>query len=243
MLVSLCFIIQGFQVYGDRTHGRYQKLDEQAFAGLKLWRSQNCQACHQIHGFGGLLGPDLTNVVQRMDPNILQRFLTVGNRQMPAFHLTLQEINQIWAFLAAIDLTGTGYPSALNDLSNVTFTDLVRKIDEISSMNSEVIKRAYHGTKTMQEQGCNTCHLPFRNHIGPDLTLTATRWSGQEIRQIILRGRGRMPGFNHLSTDAANDIAFVLQQFRDHRQGLVELQKRRPVADYIRELPWFEYRN
>ncbi|MCH7870146.1 MAG: c-type cytochrome, partial [Planctomycetes bacterium] len=36
-----------------------------AKSGLAIWRENNCQACHQIYGYGGFLGPDLTNLMDR----------------------------------------------------------------------------------------------------------------------------------------------------------------------------------
>ena len=45
---------------------RTPPLDDLARAGRALWHDHNCQTCHQIYGFGGFLGPDVTNGAQRL---------------------------------------------------------------------------------------------------------------------------------------------------------------------------------
>ncbi|MCZ6597955.1 MAG: hypothetical protein O7B99_09975, partial [Planctomycetota bacterium] len=60
----VCFL--GVSVVAYTDHPRVSAgppLDELERAGLAVWRENNCQACHQVYGFGGFHGPDLTNRV------------------------------------------------------------------------------------------------------------------------------------------------------------------------------------
>ncbi|MHC4841723.1 MAG: c-type cytochrome, partial [Planctomycetota bacterium] len=83
-----CFATQTYLVYSDPTGEQNEALSEQALAGREIWLGKNCQSCHQLYGFGGFLGPDLTNAAPRLEQNRLKELLTVGSRQMPAFNLS-----------------------------------------------------------------------------------------------------------------------------------------------------------
>ena len=65
--VTLCFFIQTFFVYSDFKNPKETiTLSADAAHGQSIWLRENCQSCHQIHGFGGFLGPDLTNISERI---------------------------------------------------------------------------------------------------------------------------------------------------------------------------------
>ncbi len=66
----------------------YETLTERERHGLAIWRRHNCQACHQVYGFGGFLGPDLTNRVteETQDFEFLS-LLKQGREKMPALDL------------------------------------------------------------------------------------------------------------------------------------------------------------
>jgi nitric oxide reductase subunit C len=100
------FIIQTCLVYSDTFDT--VTLDAQGVRGRRIWHRQNCQTCHQLHGFGGFIGPDLTNVVARIDRSQLDTQLTVGSGQMPAFHMSRDQIDAVWAYLTAMNETGIG---------------------------------------------------------------------------------------------------------------------------------------
>ena len=82
--------------------------DRQALAGWKTWQQNNCQACHQLYGLGGYMGPDLTNVVSDPTRNskYLQTFIKYGTGKMPNFNLNDSEINNVIAFLRWVDKSG-----------------------------------------------------------------------------------------------------------------------------------------
>lgn len=81
----LCFGVQSFLVYTDDTGRKREPLDPLAQKGRVVWQKNNCQSCHQIHGFGGYLGPDLTNAVPGISREVLEAFLRTGPKQMPSF--------------------------------------------------------------------------------------------------------------------------------------------------------------
>lgn len=82
----------------------------EAATGKLYWQKYNCNACHQIYGLGGYLGPDLTNVYSKRGPDYIKAFLKNGTSIMPAFHLTEKETKDLVSFLKDIDASGSSDP-------------------------------------------------------------------------------------------------------------------------------------
>ncbi|MCP4868555.1 MAG: cytochrome c [Proteobacteria bacterium] len=107
--LAACFFGQTALVYSDPTPTT--PLSEEALGGARTWHANNCQSCHQIYGFGGFLGPDLTNVAARYPGTALDGWLThvlAGTGQMPHFALDEGERAGLAAFLREVDTTGIG---------------------------------------------------------------------------------------------------------------------------------------
>lgn len=102
------FAVQGFLVYTDETAANARELSSAALEGRAIWQAKNCAACHQIYGFGGFLGGDLTNAARHLSRARLEYVLTSGSLQMPAFRLAPAEIDAVHAFLSEVDRTGVG---------------------------------------------------------------------------------------------------------------------------------------
>ena len=110
------FAVQTALVYTDDTASSFEILGEEALRGRQLWHEYNCQTCHQIHGFGGFLGPDLTNAAKRLTDERLQEVLTVGTAQMPAFHFDEDQVLDLAAFLDELSVMGIGVPRAVRPM-------------------------------------------------------------------------------------------------------------------------------
>ncbi len=74
-----------------------------ATAGAHLFYERGCQYCHAVHGFGGVYGPDLTDVSARMSDGQLVAIVTQGFGDMPAYRETLPpgELDALLAFFRA----------------------------------------------------------------------------------------------------------------------------------------------
>lgn len=84
----------------------------QAGQGRLVWQRYNCQACHQLYGLGGYLGPDLSNVMSapgKGEP-LVRAFLKSPPSPMPAFQLSEEETEQLMAFLRETDASGSAAP-------------------------------------------------------------------------------------------------------------------------------------
>jgi nitric oxide reductase subunit C len=84
----------------------------EARGGKLTWQKYNCQSCHQIYGLGGYLGPDLTNVVRLPGRNdaYLAGVIRAGNRRMPPFKGSDDELQSILTFLHTLNATGDADP-------------------------------------------------------------------------------------------------------------------------------------
>lgn len=82
-----------------------QNLTPQVIAGKKLWETRNCIGCHTLLGEGAYFAPELGNVYVRRGPDFIKAWIaaqptgTPGRRQMPQFHFTDEELDNLVAFL------------------------------------------------------------------------------------------------------------------------------------------------
>lgn len=88
--------------------------------GSKVWQEYNCNSCHQIYGLGGYLGPDLTNEYSLRGVDFINAFLLNGTNIMPKFNLTLQQRNDLNAFLQHVDQSGIADPKSYTIYANGT---------------------------------------------------------------------------------------------------------------------------
>lgn len=87
------------------TRDNSQNLTPQVIAGKKIWETRNCIGCHTLLGEGAYFAPELGNVYPRRGPDFIKAWIQAqptgapGRRQMPQFHLTEEELNNLVAFL------------------------------------------------------------------------------------------------------------------------------------------------
>ncbi len=87
-------------------------LSEQAVRGKMLFQSKNCIACHQLYGLGGYLGPDLTTVISRKDPDYSRAIIMAGTLRMPNLKLNRDETDAVIEYLTYVDQTAYPYKIA-----------------------------------------------------------------------------------------------------------------------------------
>jgi len=73
--------------------------------GKLVWETRNCIGCHTLLGEGAYFAPELGNVVPRRGGEFVKAWMkaqptgTPGRRQMPQFHLTDQQLDDLVQFL------------------------------------------------------------------------------------------------------------------------------------------------
>jgi len=113
-LVVLFFLLVPFLSYTGLLYTdmpvTYNPEKKEEDAGKLVWQKYNCNACHQVYGLGGYLGPDLTNEYSLKGEEYIKAFLITGTGAMPQFHLTETETNFLLLFLKDIDASGMSDP-------------------------------------------------------------------------------------------------------------------------------------
>ncbi len=239
-----CFVAQTYLVYSDETASA--SLDPQGLRGAELWHSEACQTCHQIYGFGGFLGPDLTNTATELGASFDARLhfvLETGPGQMPEFDLDDEEVAAIGEFLRAMDRTGRGQAHApVGESRGRPFEVAIEaSFDAGTSMS---IRR---GFETYKSRPCQACHRAFEDVPDgpPDLSLAARRLSSQQLEDVLQHGRAPgmpvpRPAFNTEEREDVKDFFVWLAAERDTLKQWVPSD----TAEFSFEaLPWWEYRH
>ena len=87
------------------TRDNRHNITAQVEAGKHIWETRNCVGCHSLLGEGAYFAPELGNVYIRRGGDFIKVWMKAmptnvpGRRQMPQFHLTDEELDQLVAFL------------------------------------------------------------------------------------------------------------------------------------------------
>lgn len=234
------FCVQTSLVYLDPTADAKAPLSELALEGRRLWHRHNCQVCHQIYGFGGFLGPDLTNAAPRLTRARLDEVLTQGNAQMPAFHFSPAQIDAVQQFLVELDRTGVGVARRAQALDPAAVHASLQTHATLPATPAD----ARAGLASFQTL-CTACHVPFQAtplglQTAPDLTTVVDRLDDAAIHDTILRGRPErgMPAWALPEAQVTELVAF-LHWLRRERATLAATL---PGVDGTQPLPWWEFK-
>lgn len=214
-------------------------LSAPARVGLALFRRHACQSCHQVHGLGGFLGPDLTNVVRRRSEEEIATVLANGRRQMPRFRLTDSEVEALVSYLEEIDRTGLSTASWRP--ASIAAVDWPREFAFGRSAGTWLPERVREGEALLRASGCGACHRPFAAGVAgaPDLTLARSRRSREQALAQIESGSGAMPGFPHLSAAERGALVDYVWWIGAQRARLArEVAGPAPRFRWS-EVPWF----
>jgi nitric oxide reductase subunit C len=235
------FAVQTALVYLDDTASTFETLSEEAVRGRRLWHDYNCQSCHQIHGFGGFLGPDLTNAAKRLTNERLDQVLTVGIAQMPAFHFNADQRLDIAAFLDELSVMGIGVPRRDKPLDPLLVRDTIDAHLQASSPPEAVTR----GAMAFQ-QNCSACHVPMQAtplglQTAPDLTTVLLRLDAKAVRTTIVDGRPErgMQSWQHLPAETIDDLVAFVTWLNEQRPTLAE---KAGGVGAEQPLPWWEYK-
>ena len=248
-LLVACFVVVSTIAYSDYPRSWSEPpLDELERAGLEVWRRNNCQACHQVHGFGGFHGPDLTNRVTEdtADAEIVQ-IVALGRRRMPAFDLPEEDVESLLAWLRWLNDFGRARPPPLEERRPVSrrhqFQELLAEWSQRRA--SEVPPEVRQGVEIWTTWTCGFCHIPFAAgpYGEPDLSARAVDRSFAALSAILDEGSGRMP-VTELTDDEKGSLQAFLRFVAQHRSELIELDVQlidlEPFS--LSSIPWFEYR-
>lgn len=237
-LVS-AFVLQTWLVYTDdigRSGANAEPLNALALEGRGIWHEKNCQTCHQIYGFGGFLGPDLTNAAKRVTRQRLDEVLTKGTGQMPAFDLSPKQIDAIAAWLEALDKTGVGQARAVSTASDPAA--MFHEFMGAGKLPSDAARGAQIYTGR-----CSACHAMLRDSVMgtakvPDLSTVFTRLKREDAAKVITEGRvGTLMTGQGLSAEQLSDVLAFLEWLGANRQLVAD-----KLGSGAGGLPWWEFK-
>jgi len=102
-LLFLALTFDTMQVLPKRDHR--ENITDSVVRGKHIWETRNCIGCHTLLGEGAYFAPELGNVYARRGPDFIKGWIKAqptnapGRRQMPQFHLTDPELDDVVAFL------------------------------------------------------------------------------------------------------------------------------------------------
>jgi nitric oxide reductase subunit C len=236
------FFLQTWLVYSDSQTRRTPPLSKLAARGQEIWLDNNCQSCHQVFGFGGFLGPDLTNAIGSLTDARLDSILTEGAGLMPAFQLDAEERGALKQWFVELDRVGVGVPRLAPRLPVGELLDHL-----LTKVAKPLTEQEANGLAVVKKQVCITCHLPNLATAtvgGPDLTTAIERLGESKVRAVLANGVPGtvMPKFGFSDRQLDEVVAYLawLGRHRDQAQRVFEVT--RPGDGWsLRDVPWFEY--
>lgn len=220
VMVSVFFVVSIVAYTDFPRRASEPPLTELERQGLAVWRRHNCQVCHQLYGFGGFLGPDLTNRVTDNTPDTTFRQLLVrGSGLMPALKLDASDQKALLAFLRAMNRTGRSQPRPLQAHRPVEPMDHHRQLIEAwSREGNRLPPEAQRGLDIWTRNPCGVCHRLFTTglHRAPDLSARRVDRSPTALSAVFERGRGVMPAFV-FTPEEINNLSLYLDW---NRMGL-----------------------
>ena len=207
------FLVQTWMIYTDPAGRSSPPLSDLAKRGQQLWLGNNCQSCHQLFGFGGFLGPDLTNAAQRLTSARIETMLTEGAGRMPPFHMNPDDCGALEQFLRELDGMGVGQ-ARIGDITPPR--DLLAELIETTAPEDEPLSPLEEqGRAIMFEQNCINCHLPNSRsaYRAPDVTMLASRIGRERLAATLAEGvPGKpMPRFV-FTTEQVDAVHAVLER-------------------------------
>lgn len=244
VFLASTFALQSWFVYSDAPGAI--RLEGAALDGRRIWHTHNCQSCHQLYGFGGFLGPDLTNAATRITDERLHSILSVGAGAMPAYHLALDERAALGAFFEAMARTGTGQARATKPAGGrggIPIDAFVAAVAaRIAATGADDVRA---GFQALQSGGCLACHAPLQvSAMGaPDLSRAFMARGERGMAAILERGSplGMPPA--PLDADSRHAVVSFLRWLETQRAELVASLgvDETPASIDWSDVPWWDF--
>jgi len=242
-LLVLAFVVQTWLVYADSSGRQTPPLSELAERGQRVWLDHNCQSCHQIYGFGGFLGPDLTNAIRSLTDARLDLILTEGAGLMPAFALGADDRSALKQFLVELDRTGVGQVRYREPPKTSELLDHL--VELVTERGAPLTDAQAAGLVVVRREKCIACHLP--NHgsptRAPDLSTAVGRLGAEKLAAVLVEGVPGtvMPRFDMPSADRAAVIEFLAWMESHPDKVASAFASTQAEGGSPWALPWFEY--
>jgi ubiquinol-cytochrome c reductase cytochrome b subunit len=209
-------------------------------AGAQLFSSQGCMACHTVHGQGGNIGPNLSDIGSK---GFSDQWLTTQIRdpkshdsstQMPAFKsLTDEQVKNLVDFLQS--LGGSSSPRQSSQSSGAAQSSTAEKTsapnsaaaasspnDPSGSSEDQSTSLISQGKLLFGTQGCVGCHTVEGKggSVGPNLSKEGSKGLSKEWLAVQIKDPKKhdpstiMPSFSSLSDQDLNALTTYLESLK-----------------------------
>jgi cbb3-type cytochrome oxidase cytochrome c subunit len=190
--------------------------------GRQLVENLGCLGCHEVRGEGASIGPELTNIKNKVNAEWLYGWIAnpksyFPNSRMPVFNLTRDQCVQIGDYLLSV---GSGQPSPNDFMPN---------------LNDAQAKSL--GQRLIAERGCAGCHdiKGFDRISAPELT-----HEGDKTADLLEFGNARNVKrdlYDYLLTKITDPRTFDTDKFKGKmpKFGLAQ-EDARTIAIYLMSL-------
>jgi nitric oxide reductase subunit C len=213
-----------------------EKLTDEVVAGKKVWEKYNCIGCHTLIGEGSYYAPELKDIYSQKGPAFIKAFLkdpvkiwygsveaAKGQRKMPNFNLSEQEINSLVAFFEWVDKIdthnwpprpgqATAQAAETKPASPATAAQTVPGAAQTAKVDEKTVK----GEAIIKEKACTSCHKikGVGTSVGPDLTGVAQRLDDEALTMRLrdpksVNPDSIMPAFGFTDEELAAIIAYL----------------------------------
>ncbi|MCB1315647.1 MAG: c-type cytochrome [Leptospiraceae bacterium] len=167
-----------------------QNLTDDVKAGKHIWDRNNCMGCHTILGEGGYYAPELTKVYERRGPEFIRVFMRdpeamfPGERKMPQYELTEEEMDQLIAFFKWVgEIDTNGWPPEPDIDVGIGRPSVAVSADQL------------HPPQKFQ-QLCVACHSlgGEGGNVGPALDGVGSRLDREYLQKWIANPQAVKPG-------------------------------------------------
>lgn len=181
-----------------------EKLSDEVIAGKKVWEKYNCIGCHTLIGEGSYYAPELKDIHSQKGPAFIRAFLkdpvkiwygsvekAKGQRKMPNFKLSEQEINSLVAFFEWVDKIDTHNWPPRPEQTTAQAAETAPSVENAAKVDEKAMK----GEAIVKEKACTSCHKikGMGASVGPDLNGVSPRMDDETLAMRLRDPRSVNP--------------------------------------------------
>ncbi len=204
ILLMLVFSFVGLDNMKEMAKEKEGGGEEQAASNPEEIVKQNCTSCHGQNLEGGV-GPSLKDVGERLDAAKIEETIKNGKGSMPAGVIPADQAASVAEWLAGGAKSGEGGGGKEEGKEK----EGDKKEEEGNGGGGDNAAAA----EKILNQNCTSCHgQNLEGGVGPSLKDVGGRLKADEIQDVILNGKGSMPGGLIPEKDAQTVADYLAEQ-------------------------------
>ena len=125
-----------------------QPLPGDIASGARLYQANSCASCHTIHGRGGALGPDLTDVGARSSPAFLRESLVDVAAEVPTGFMQVRVVTREGQRLTGVRVNEDPFSIQFRDATGTLYTFFKDELAEFAKDEGKTPMPSYRDRLT-----------------------------------------------------------------------------------------------